>query len=177
MGSVSSGRAEMQIPFTSVAALQNEFGLTVFIHVANNLTRRGVFYDRSERYVYIYVFAVFAVALVSAALAAVFGNVFAFIHKVDKAGTVPVRNEINTAALAAVAAVGSAVGNAFIPHERNRSVAAVARFYSYRFFVQKFIYEHILPVNRFYFRTRIKRLSYNRRTLANENGRRAARAI
>ena len=116
-------------------------------------------------------------ALVSAALAAVFGNVFAFIHKVDKAGTVPVRDEIYIAALAAVAAVGSAVGNAFIAHERNRAVAAVARFYSYRFFVQKFIYEHILPVNRFYFRIRIERLSRIYGTSANANGRRAARAI
>ena len=53
-------------------------------------------------------------------------DVLALISEVHQRGHVVVDNENDIAALAAVAAVGSAVGNAFIAHERNRAVAAVA---------------------------------------------------
>ena len=132
---MSARGTEVQIALSAVAALEDEFRLTVFVHIADYPAAFRVLNDRTERNVDIHVFAVFAVALVRTAFAAVFGDVFAFIHKVYKAGSVPVRDEIYIAALAAVSAVGSAVGDALIPHERYRAVSAVARLYGDCLFV------------------------------------------
>ena len=118
----------MYVALAAVAPGDCEMGLSVVVYIAQNPTRLSVFHDRSERHGNIYVRSVLAVAVVTLAFAAVFGDVLSLIHKVYETALVTIAHEVYAAAVAAVSTVGTAVRHAFIPQKRDRAVAAVARF-------------------------------------------------
>ena len=117
MGAVPAGGGEFGVTFAASAAFHYKAGLSVREYIADKVAASGVAYNRSERHGNVKVFAVFAVALFGFALAAVFGNVLMFELKVVKTYLMPVADEVDRSALSAVAAVGSAVRNAFIAYE------------------------------------------------------------
>ena len=107
----------MHVAFAAVSAFHDEVLLSLVINIADDFARLSVFGYRPERNAYIDILAVFAVAIVGFALAAVFRDEFSFIHKIDKTAFVAVAHKIYASAFAAVSAVGSAVGNSFIPQK------------------------------------------------------------
>ena len=68
--------------------------------------------------------AVLAVAVVGLALAAVFGNEFSLIHKIDKTALVAVAHEIYAPAFSAVTACGTAFIHKFFTTPSNYTVSA-----------------------------------------------------
>ena len=72
--------------------------------------------------------AVAAKAVHAGAGLAVLRSVLFLITEVHQGGQIVIRDKINAAAAAAVAAVGSAGGNVLLPAEGNGTVAAVSRF-------------------------------------------------
>ena len=73
----------------------------------------------------------FAVATAAAAFLTVFGEVFALVSEIGEGGEVVVDLQNDVAALAAVAAVGTARGNIFFAVKCDGTVAAVAAFDKY----------------------------------------------
>ena len=95
-------------------------------HILNDLLGLSVPDDRAFRHSNDKVFAVLAGTACAGAVCAVLGHIFAFVTEVHQGGQVPVGDQHDAAATAAVTAVRAAVGHVFFPVEGHRPVAAVA---------------------------------------------------
>ena len=142
-----SGGRKTDVSLTAAPALGDKLLFAVRKHVANYRIGVRVADNRSHWYFYYYVGAVFSEAFISAAALAVARKIFACITERKQVVHACVRKHVNAPAVSAVAAVGSAGGLALERLEGIHSVAAVARFYSYFYLVDKRVFiRHNIPV-------------------------------
>ena len=117
----------MLVAPAAVAALGYYNGLRIG-YIGNYSAAFRILNQCADRYAYDKVGRFFARAAAAAALFARLCRVFALVAEVRKGRKVTVSLENNISAPAAVAAVGSACRNIFLPVKGNSAVAAVARF-------------------------------------------------
>ena len=117
----------MPVPPAAFAALRGDKRL-VRGHIRHHDAAFTLADNRAARHTNHKVLPFFAVATRAAAVLPVFGFVFAFIAEIRKGRKIVVHLKHNVAAAPAVAAVRSAGRDIFFTVERNRAVAAVARF-------------------------------------------------
>ncbi len=126
---LSCRRGKMLVAFAALAAVYQYFPFPVMRNIRHNLTAFGFADNRTDRHLYHNVLTVLAEAVALAAVAAVHGLKHTFIPEIHQRTHAFVADEHNVAALAAVAAVRSAVRNIFCAVKRNHAVAAVAALY------------------------------------------------
>ena len=122
-------RSKMPVAATAAAAFSDDGLLAVPRQVGHDLARFFIFYDRSQRNGNQQVFGVSAVLIAAFALSAGLGLEQAAKTKVDEGVDVAVSDENDVAALTAVAAVRSALGDELFMPETAHAVAALAGLY------------------------------------------------
>ena len=129
-------RCKVLVAPAASAALAEDKVLRVR-HVLDDLVCLAVAHDRAARNLDDQVFSALALASAALSVHAVGRDIFALVAEIHQRGQVVVDSQNNRAAVAAVAAVGSACRNIFFPVESNRAVAARARFHIYFRFINK----------------------------------------
>ena len=100
-------------------------------HIHNDLTGFGIPDDCASGNLDDQILAPFAAHIPALAACACLGGVLAFVAEIQKGGQIVVDPQDHTAAMAAVAAVGTAGGYIFFSVESNCSVTAVTCLYLY----------------------------------------------
>ena len=126
----------MLVAPAALAAARGDEGLAVG-HVVHYAAGLGIAYERAARNADIQAFAVLAGAALALTVRARSRDVLALISEVHQRGHVVVDNENDIAALAAVAAVGTARSDILLAVERDGAVAAVSGLYRYLCFINK----------------------------------------
>ena len=113
----------MGIAPAAATAAQEFHHLSVFIHIAKELTGFGIIHRRSARHLNGAVFAILTVALVFVARAAIGGKNVAHIFQVNQRPEVAVSFQVNVSSSAAIATIRSALRHIFAPVKVCRAIA------------------------------------------------------
>ena len=122
-------------PSAAPTFAENKIG--VVGHIADDLVCLGVADDRPARNLDDQIFPPLAAAARALPVLPVRRGIFALIAEVHQGGKIVVDAKDDIAALSAVAAVGSARGNVFLPMEGHSAVSAVSGLNVNSYFIYK----------------------------------------
>ena len=122
---LTGGRGEVAVAPAALAAAAEDVRLGRG-HILNDLVRLRVAHERAARHADGERLAAFAELAAALTVHAVLGGVFALVAEVHQRGHIVVHLQNDVAAVAAVAAVGTAGCDVFLTVERDRAVAALA---------------------------------------------------
>ena len=137
-GTCRVGVAKCLLPSRPAALAEDEvLGIG---HVLDNFVGLGVPHHSAPGHADDEIFAVLAPAAGALAVLAVGSYIFSLIAKVHQGGEIVVHPEDDAAAVAAVAAVGAALGDVLLPVKGHGAVAAVAGLHGDFYLIDKHIF-------------------------------------